>query len=82
MPPHPEVPAALKKLRAAGFRLCTLTDNLLEVQGRQLEDGEIFDLFYRRFSVERIPEVRRHKPAPKLTHMSKGNWELRRRSFS
>ena len=63
MPPHPEVPAALQKLRAAGFRLCTLTDNLLEVQGRQLEHGGIIDLFYRRFSVD-IPEVRRHKPAP------------------
>src|SRR6202000_2545144 len=63
MPPHPEVPAALRKLRAAGFRLCTLTDNLLEVQGRQLEHGGIIDLFYRRFSVD-IPEVRRHKPAP------------------
>ena len=32
MPPHPEVPAALRKLRDAGFRLFTLTDNLLEVQ--------------------------------------------------
>jgi 2-haloacid dehalogenase len=29
MPPHPEVPAALRKLRDAGFRLFTLTDNLL-----------------------------------------------------
>ena len=28
MPPHPEVPAALRKLRDAGFRLFTLTDNL------------------------------------------------------
>jgi 2-haloacid dehalogenase len=63
MPPHPEVPAALRKLRAAGFRLFTLTDNLLEVQGRQLEHGGIIDLFERRFSVD-IPEVRRHKPAP------------------
>jgi len=36
MPPHAEVPAALRKLRAAGFRLFTLTDNLLEVQTRQL----------------------------------------------
>jgi 2-haloacid dehalogenase len=63
MPPHPEVPAALQKLRAAGFRLFTLTDNLLEVQGRQLEHGGVIDLFERRFSVD-IPEVRRHKPAP------------------
>jgi len=63
MPPYPEVPQALKKLRAAGFRLHTLTDNLLEVQGRQLEHGGIIDLFDARFSVD-IPEVRRHKPAP------------------
>jgi len=63
MPPYPEVTRALKKLRAAGFRLYTLTDNLLEVQGRQLEHGGIIDLFDGRFSVD-IPEVRRHKPAP------------------
>jgi 2-haloacid dehalogenase len=63
MPPHPEVPAALKKLRAAGFKLHTLTDNLLEIQGRQLKHGGIIDLFDDRFSVDN-PEVRRHKPAP------------------
>lgn len=63
MPPHPEVPAALKKLRSAGFHLFTLTDNLLEIQGRQLEHGGIIDLFDNRFSVDN-PEVRRHKPAP------------------
>src|SRR6187455_3771376 len=50
MPPHREVPAALRKLRAAGFRLFALTDNLLEVQTRQLEHGGIVDLFERRFS--------------------------------
>lgn len=63
MPPHPEVPAALRKLRAAGFHLFTLTDNLREVQGRQLEQGGIIDQFDQRFSVD-SPEVRRHKPAP------------------
>jgi 2-haloacid dehalogenase len=63
MPPHPEVPAALNKLRGAGFHLFTLTDNLLEIQGRQLEHGGIIDLFDNRFSVDN-PEVRRHKPAP------------------
>jgi 2-haloacid dehalogenase len=62
MPPHPEVPSALRRLRAAGFRLFTLTDNLLEIQGRQLQSGGIIDLFERRFSVDQ--EVRRHKPAP------------------
>jgi 2-haloacid dehalogenase len=62
MPPHPEVPAALSQLRDAGFRLFTLTDNLLEVQTRQLEHGGIVQYFERRFSVDQ--EVRRHKPAP------------------
>ena len=61
MPPHPEVPAALRKLRAAGFRLFTLTDNLLEVQTRQLEHGGIVGLFERRFSAD---GVKHHKPAP------------------
>jgi 2-haloacid dehalogenase len=62
MPPHPEVPQALGRLRQAGFRLFTLTDNLLEVQERQLANGGIIDQFERRFSVDQ--EVRRHKPAP------------------
>src|SRR5271166_2899291 len=55
MPPHPEVPRALQKLRAAGFRLFTLTDNLLEVQTRQLEH-----FFERRFSAD---GVKHHKPS-------------------
>jgi 2-haloacid dehalogenase len=60
MPPHREVPAALRKLRDAGFRLFTLTDNLLEVQTRQLEHGGIVDLFERRFSAD---GARYHKPS-------------------
>jgi 2-haloacid dehalogenase len=60
MPPHREVPAALRKLRNAGFRLFTLTDNLLEVQTRQLEHGGIVDLFERRFSAD---GVKHHKPS-------------------
>jgi 2-haloacid dehalogenase len=31
MTPHPEVPAALRRLRDHGFRLFTLTDNTLEI---------------------------------------------------
>jgi 2-haloacid dehalogenase len=60
MPPYPEVPAALRKLRKAGFRLFTLTDNLPEVQARQLEHGGIADLFERRFSAD---GVKHHKPS-------------------
>jgi 2-haloacid dehalogenase len=60
MPPHPEVPSALRKLREKGFRLFTLTDNLLEVQTRQLDHGGIVDLFERRFSAD---GVKHHKPS-------------------
>jgi 2-haloacid dehalogenase len=62
MPPHSDVPLALRRLREQGYRLFTLTDNTLEVSGRQLERGGIIDLFERRFSVDET--VRRHKPAP------------------
>ena len=61
MPPYPEVPGALRKLRQAGFRLFTLTDNLLEVQTRQLEHGGLLDFFERRFSAD---GARHHKPSP------------------
>jgi 2-haloacid dehalogenase len=60
MPPHREVPAALRKLQQAGFRLFTLTDNLLEVQTRQLTHGGIVELFERRFSAD---GVKHHKPS-------------------
>ena len=66
MPPHPEVPAALRRLRDHGFRLFTLTDNTLEISGRQLETAGVIDLFERRFSVDET--VRRHKPAPEAYH--------------
>jgi 2-haloacid dehalogenase len=67
MPPHPEVPAALRRLRDHGFRLFTLTDNTLEISGRQLEHAGVIDVFERRFSVDET--VRRHKPAPEAYHL-------------
>ena len=66
MPPHPEVPAALRRLRGHGFRLFTLTDNTLEISGRQLERAGVIEEFERRFSVDET--VRRHKPAPEAYH--------------
>jgi 2-haloacid dehalogenase len=62
MAPHPEVPAALRRLRGHGFRLFTLTDNTLEISGRQLDKAGVIDVFERRFSVDET--VKRHKPAP------------------
>ena len=66
MPPHPDVPPALHRLREHGFRLFTLTDNTLEISGRQLEHAGIIDLFERRFSVDET--VKRHKPAQEAYH--------------
>jgi 2-haloacid dehalogenase len=66
MPPHPEVPSALRRLRDHGFRLFTLTDNTLEISGRQLQKAGVIDVFERRFSVDET--VRRHKPAPEAYH--------------
>ena len=69
MPPHPEVPGALRKLRDAGFRLFTLTNNLVEVQSRQLAQGGIADLFERCFSVD---SVKLFKPSPQTyAHVEK-----------
>ncbi|HXW36221.1 MAG TPA: haloacid dehalogenase type II [Acidimicrobiales bacterium] len=67
MPPHPEVPGALKRLRDDGFRLFTLTDNTLEISGRQLKNAGVIDLFERRFSVDET--AKRHKPAQEAYHV-------------
>jgi 2-haloacid dehalogenase len=61
MPPYPEVPAALRKLRNAGFRLFTLTNNLVEVQAQQLNHGGIAGLFERCFSIDCVQQ---YKPSP------------------
>jgi 2-haloacid dehalogenase len=62
MPPYPDVPEGLRRLKEAGFRLFTLTDNTAAIAGRQLTHGGIIDLFDRRFSVD--DTAKRHKPAP------------------
>jgi 2-haloacid dehalogenase len=49
-PANPEVPATLGKVHRAAFRLFTLTDNLPEVQSRQLEHADNVGAFERRFS--------------------------------
>ena len=49
MPPYPDVPGALQRLKTAGFLLFTLTDNTAPISGRQLTYGGLIDLFDRRF---------------------------------
>jgi 2-haloacid dehalogenase len=74
MPPHPEVPGALRRLRDHGFRLFTLTDNTLAISGRQLEQAGLIELFERRFSVDET--VKRHKPAPEAYQSVAGELEV------
>ena len=64
MPPHPDVLPGLTRLREAGFRLFTLTNNLPDIQARQLQQGGIIHHFEDRFSVD---ATRSHKPA-RLTY--------------
>jgi 2-haloacid dehalogenase len=61
LPPHPEVPEALERLRSAGFPLATLTNSSEQMVRAQLEHAGLAELFDHMLSVE---EVRRYKPAP------------------
>ena len=72
MPPHPEVPGALQKLREEGFRLFTSTDNLPEVQTRQLEHAGIVGFFERRFSADGVKHHKPSRPAYALVERSLG----------
>jgi len=61
LPPHPEVPEALERLRGAGFRLAALTNSTEEVARAQLEHAGIIGSFEQVLSADM---VRRLKPAP------------------
>jgi 2-haloacid dehalogenase len=60
LPPHPEVPEALDRLRDSGFRLATLTNSTQQVAEAQLENAGIADRFEQIFSAD---SVKRLKPA-------------------
>lgn len=61
LPPHPEVPGALARLRDAGFPIAALTNSSGPTARTQLEHAGLIGLFDEVLSVE---EVRRFKPAP------------------
>jgi 2-haloacid dehalogenase len=66
LPPHPEVPGALRRLREAGVRMVTLTNSTAQVAEAQLGFAGIRDQFEASFSAD---EVRRLKPAPEPYRM-------------
>jgi 2-haloacid dehalogenase len=60
LPPHPEVPAALERLREAGLRLAALTNSTEAVATAQLTNAGLAPLFERIISAD---AARRLKPA-------------------
>ncbi len=67
LPPHPEVRGALEKLKAAGFRMCALTNSTAQVAEAQLANAKLRDLFEAALSAD---AVRRLKPAPEPYRMT------------
>ena len=67
LPPHPEVPESLERLRDAGLRLATLTNSTARVAEAQLLNAGLRGFFERVLSVE---AVRRFKPAAETYHMA------------
>lgn len=61
MPVHPDVPAALRRLKTAGFTLVTLTNTPASAGPDPLDKAGLGALFDRRFTVE---PARRFKPTP------------------
>lgn len=61
LPPHPDVPDSLRRLRDAGLRLATLTNSTAAVGEAQLANAGLRDLCEQALSAD---TVRRLKPAP------------------
>ena len=59
--PHEDVPQSLERLKQAGFRMVTLTNNAKATTVAQLEHGGLASSFERIFSVDE--QVQRYKPA-------------------
>lgn len=67
LPPHPEVPGALERLRDAGFRIAALTNSKEPVAAAQLSNAGLARLFEQILSAD---AVRRLKPAPEPYRMA------------
>jgi 2-haloacid dehalogenase len=61
LPPHPEVRASLQRLRAAGFRLATLTNSTLRVAEAQMINAGLTEFLEAILSAD---AARRLKPTP------------------
>jgi 2-haloacid dehalogenase len=78
LPPHPEVPDSLDRLREAGFRLATLTNSTQEVAEAQVENAGIADRFEQILSAD---TAKRLKPAPAPYRMAARALEIPEREM-
>ncbi|CAN5806903.1 haloacid dehalogenase type II [soil metagenome] len=78
LPPHPEVPESLDRLREAGFRLATLTNSTQEVAEAQIENAGLTDRFEQILSAD---TARRLKPAPAPYRMAARSLEIQDREL-
>ena len=69
LPPHPDVPDNLQRLRAAGVRLATLTNSPRQILVAQMSNSELGGYFEQLISVD---QVSRFKPAPETYLMAAG----------
>ncbi len=67
LPPYPEVRESLERLKAAEFRLGTLTNSTRQVAEAQMRNAGLLDLFEQVLSAD---EVQRLKPAAEPYHMA------------
>jgi 2-haloacid dehalogenase len=67
LPPHPEVAESLERLRDAGLRLATLTNNTRQVAEAQMENSGLRGYFEQILSAD---SVGRLKPAPEPYRMA------------
>lgn len=67
LPPHPDVIPGLEKLKAAGFRLFTLTNSPPRVVDAQLQNAGLSGYFEKSFSVDAI---RKFKPDAEVYRMT------------
>ena len=61
LPPHPEVPAALDRLKAAGHRLAALTNSPTAVMTAQLQHAGLADQFDLALSVDEVQTFKPHR---------------------
>jgi 2-haloacid dehalogenase len=78
LPPHPEVPDSLDRLREAGFRLATLTNSTQEVAEAQIENAGLTDRFEQILSAD---TAKRLKPAPAPYRMAARALEIPERGM-